>query len=60
MEREKCEFCNIDVKDKPSLKNHLNRNKKCLNLTDLRLGLETMKSNKKIVIPDSVPFGMYC
>jgi len=37
MEREKCEFCNIDVKDKPSLKNHLNRNKKCLKIRGLSL-----------------------
>ena len=37
MEREICKFCNIDVKDKPSLKNHLNRNKKCLKIRGLSL-----------------------
>jgi len=35
--REICQFCNSSVKDKYSLKNHLNRNKSCLKIRGLSL-----------------------
>ena len=35
--RETCQFCNLSVKDKYSLKNHLNRNKSCLKIRGLSL-----------------------
>jgi len=34
--------------------------KKSLSISDVRLGIETMKLNKKMPVLDPVPFGMYC
>jgi len=54
MTREICEFCNISVKDKYTLKTHLVKNKTCLNLRGLSLDTKFICTGCNHVFPNNI------